>query len=471
MHSAPAPRRPARRALRAAACCLCLWHAAPGADDAPGGQAGGAASLGGPAGLAQLYNIALDSDPQYHAQRAAQAARKTARPIARAQLLPQLTASAGTDRIAKQKFRGRAFGVGEEGGNEFTYSERGYALSLNQSLYNRERLLQLRRSRSEDELAEVLLRAARQDLIVRLAEAYFAALYAQSDLEFARREKEAVAKQREQASERFALGLTPITDAKEAEAAHDLAVAEEIAAANRLDNALNALEAILGQRPAALAPMSQTFAPAPPAPDTVEHWVDAAVAGNLGLLAQRISVNMAMTDVHIERAAHFPTLDLRASKSQDEARGGPSRRTVDDARVGVALSLPLFSGGATYYRTRRAEAEHRELLERLETEHREVRRASREAYFNVITSISRVAALARAEDSARQALASNREGFAVGTRTSVEVLLALKDLFGARRDHTQTRHEYILGTLRLKRAVGSLSDADVADVERFLARR
>jgi len=52
----------------------------------------------------------------------------------------------------------------------------------------------------------------------------------------------------------------------------------------------------------------------------------------------------------------------------------------------------------------------------------------------------------------------------VGTRTIVDVLDAQRAMFEARRDLATARYDYLLNTLRLKQAAGSLSGKDLVEV-------
>jgi len=386
--------------------------------------------------LAGLYELAVENDARFHASRARYEAVVLNPAISRARLLPQISLSASRSRFPERKIRGQAFGLRQNERNEFSYNFRSHSVNVTQSLFNLEYYIELQKSNSEAERARLDFEAARQDLIVRLAEAYFGVLSAQDDLEFARAEKEALARQLEQAQSRFELGLDPITDTRRAEAAYDLAVADEISAANRLDVSRSVLRVITGRAAGELRALADTAPTVAPSPDNAAAWIEAALGKNLRLLSQQLAANIAAAEAERLRAGHYPTLDLYADRNERDVRGGPSPQTVRDVEVGVRLNLPLFSGGGVQ--------------------------------IGFLRHLARVAALAKARESARVSYESNQAGFAVGTRSSVDVLLALEDLFDAERDYSDTRHEYILNTLRLKRVAGSLSHEDVRAISRWL---
>ncbi len=424
-----------------------------------------AAPLGAAPGLSDLYRQALENDTQFHAAEARQEAGSLSPGVARARLLPQLSLKASRTRFAEQEIRGTSFG----GPGNYSYNVDQLSIDLTQTLFNLSDYIEFKQSKSEAERAGLELEAARQSLILRLAEAYFDVLSSEETLKFTRSEKEAVGRQLEQAQERFAVGLVPITDVKEAEAAFDLAEAERISADNQMHNAMHALSVITNYDAPALRPLAEEIPTPAPAPENMQAWVDRALAQNLDLLAQQITTNVAAREIELQRAGHYPSVGLFANRRENDTRSGsPAPRESKDFTVGIELNVPIFSGQGTRYRTKRAAQLHREALEQLEGVHRETKRAARENYLNIVASVSRVAALKRAEESARTALESNEAGFRVGTRTSVDVLIALRDLFRTRRDYADVRYEYLLNTLRLKQTAGLLSEQDIARLDGYL---
>lgn len=426
------------------------------------------------ADVAALYELALEHDARFRASRARYEATVLNPAISRARLLPQLSLSATRSRFPKRKIRGSFFrGEGGSGGAQrddgvYTYNVDSYTLGVTQVLFNREYYVELKKSKSQAERAQLDFEAQRQDLIVRLAEAYFGVLSAQNDLRFARAEQDAVKRQLERAQSRFEAGLDAITDTKKAEAAYDLAVADEISAANQLEVSRSLLRVIIGRNVGDLRKLSPAAPIAPPTPDDATVWIEAALERNLELLSRQLAVNIAAADVESRRAGHYPTLDLYANRNERDVRGGPSPQTVRDVEVGLRLNLPLFAGGDTHYRTRQATQLYHEALEQLKQTGDETRQRAEEAFLNVIASVSRVAALAKARESAKVAYESNDAGFKIGTRSSVDVLLALEDLFNTKRDFNDTRREYILNTLRLKRIAGSLAPEDLREIVQWL---
>jgi len=415
------------------------------------------------ADLADVLLLAEENDPEYSAAEAAMQATSEARPQAIAQLLPSLSASASRSRNREDTQRA-VFS------NKGIVDTDAYSLTLVQPLFHADDFIQLQQAKKEALQAEATFAAAGQALMQRTARAYFAVLSARDTLDFARSEKQAIKRQLEQAQQRFEVGLIAITGVQESKAARDLAVADEIAAENALDVANEGLRELTGSYIDALAPLGAEVPLLSPEPDDIDAWTKTALENNPELLALRLQTDIARNEVQRQRAGHLPTVDFVGEHSvRDVAGGSFGDSESTDNTLSVQLSLPIFEGGAVLSRTREAGFLHQKQFDDLERRQRAVQRGVREAYLGVQSGISRVKALQQALVSARTALEATEAGYEVGTRTTVDVLDAQSTLFRAKRDFAQARYDYLLSTLDLRAAAGSLSRIHIEDVSGWLA--
>ncbi len=149
----------------------------------------------------------------------------------------------------------------------------------------------------------------------------------------------------------------------------------------------------------------------------------------------------------------------------------PADQTQTTDSIGVQVTIPIYSGGATSSRVRQQVYLHRAARERLERANRETERSARDAYLGVLSEISRVQALRQALESSRTALQATEAGFEVGTRTTVDVLDARRRLFDAQTNYSRSRYDYILNVLQLQFATGTLDRADLEEINSFLRER
>tara|TARA_R110001606_G_scaffold361754_6_gene515096 strand:+ start:20799 stop:22118 length:1320 start_codon:yes stop_codon:yes gene_type:complete len=414
--------------------------------------------------LMQVYSLALKSDPQLLAEAASRQAVGELDNQARARFLPQVGISADTGYIWQD-----TSSTSLTNGNR-DYNNRGYNLSVTQPIYRKQNFIQQTQADIAIESATASYQIAEQALIVRVSERYFDVLGRQDDVTFAIAEREAIARQLEQMQQRFDVGISTITDVVESQAAYDLANAAVISAENELANTGERLRETAGKYVEQLSALKTETPLVSPEPTDINQWSDVALTQNPSLLVSRSAVDTASQTIELQKSGHYPTLDLVGQKSYsyqgDSSFGGSS--TTDQESLTLQFNLPIDVAGGVRSRTR--EASHRldQSMQNEEQQRRAVMRQTREAYNGVMSGISRVTALKQAVVSNEKALESTKAGYDVGTRTTVDVLNVRRDLFRARRDYAQSRYDYIVNTLRLKQAAGTIGLDDLAIINEWL---
>lgn len=409
------------------------------------------------ASLMDVYELARDHDPVLQAASFELAASRELIPQNRSILLPQLNAQVYLTR--------------NDDDTPFTndrYTNEGYSISLTQTIYNHSNYARLRQAKSAVQQAEASFLATQQSLIVRVAGRYFDILAAQDNLEFVSAEREAIARELEQAQKRFEVGLTAVTDVKEAQASFDRSVADEIDAKNQLDTANEAMRQLTNQWPENLQTLRDSAPLLQPEPQGLNNWAKLAEENNPNYIAARFAVDAALAQVQATRADHYPTVDLVGNYSNDDRDGGVSIGESETTSLTLQLNVPIYSGGLVSALAREARANYSLAQQTLENERRISLQQVRDAYRGVLASISQVEALQQALESQTTAAEATQAGFDVGTRTAVDVLLALRETFRAASNYSRARYDFILGTLELKQAAGTLSIEDLRQVAAWL---
>ena len=421
--------------------------------------------------LVGAYRLAADNDPAFLAAAAERDAALEAVEIARAGLLPSV--SLGSSAALERDDVDRPVRLDRSD----TYTTFSLTLEATQPVYRPERTIRLGQARTNEEKAEIDYALRAQQLIDRVVERYFGVLQAGDDFRFAETNRAAIAQQLRQAQQRFEVGLIAITDVEEAKARFDLASAREIEAENALGNAREAMRETIGEYPEGLAALGEQIPLSVPAPSDVDEWTRAALEQSLTVKSASFSVAVAREAIRLARTGAGPTVEAfgratasdRNDRSAENDMNMPSSESESrSASVGLRLQWPLYTGGRVPAETRQARSRHREAAHALERARREAVRQTRQAYLGVESAIARVGALRQAVVSSRSALDAVEAGFQVGTRTSVDVLDAQRDLFQARNDLAAARYDYIRNALRLRRAAGALAPADLEAINGWL---
>ena len=414
--------------------------------------------------LVGAYRLAAENDPAFLAAGAERDAALESVAIAEAGLRPSV--SFGGSATLESDDVNEPPGVKSD-----TYSNFSLSLDATQPLYRLDRTIRLGQARTREEKAKADYAVRTQQLIERVVERYFGVLQAGDDFRFAVTNREAIDQQLRQTQQRFEVGLIAVTDVEEAKARFDLASAREIEAKNALDNAREAMRETIGEYPEELAALGADIPLAVPDPADIDAWTDTALERNLPIRSASLAVAIAKEEIRIASAGAQPTVDLvgRAAATDKNRKPTGGSETVS-ASIGLRLNLPLYTGGRVSAETREARARHRESMHIQERARRDAVRQTRQAYLGVESAIARVEALRQAVVSSQSALDAVDAGFQVGTRTSVDVLDAQRDLFQARNDLAAARYDYIRNALKLRLAAGTLVPSDLDAINEWLER-
>jgi outer membrane protein len=416
-----------------------------------------------------VYQEALANDPVFASARAQAQAGQERLPQGRAGLLPSVGVSGSwtrQDTDATLSAQPRDVNA-SAGANVNTYT-----VSLAQPLFRWANWQQYQQGRLGVAVSEAQFEQARQDLIVRVAQAYFDVLTAQDALATVQAQKMAITEQLAAAKRNFEVGTATITDSQEAQARYDLSVAQEFAATNDLDIKRAALQQIIGRPAGDLAGLRGGLLLPRPDPEKIDPWVDSAERQNYGVVAQQLALEVAHREVSRNRAGHYPTVDLVASRTHSNQNGKSLTFTqpyaADTTNVGVQWNMPLFSGFAVTSKVKEAIALEDRSRADLENARRTAAQGARQAYLGLSSGLAQVRALEAAEVSSQSALESNRLGYQVGVRINIDVLNAQQQLYATRRDLAKARYDTLVNSLRLKSAAGVLQEKDLQQINAML---
>lgn len=417
------------------------------------------------ADLMEVYRLALENDPQLGVAAAQVRSTREGRRQALASFLPNLSGTYSYNDTSGD------FQLVNGTQGDISQTQDQIRVQLLQTIYDHSNYTRLDAARARLAQTEADYEASLDNLLLRVAESYFAVLTAEDALRFAGAEETANERQLEQAEQRYEVGLTAITDVHEARAAFDRARANVIVAQNNLDDAREALRELTDTRIDNVLPLRQNDALKPPPEESLEDWVGQALNSNPTIMSRKFAADAAYHNVQSQRSGHYPTLGASVTYQDTGSSGdlGPfSTSDQNFTSIGVQLTVPIYEGGANASRTRQAAADYDAALEQLEQERRAVSRATRNSYRAVLAGISQVEAFRQAVVSAQSALEATEAGFEVGTRTIVDVLLAQRTLFQAQRDYSQSRHDLVVNRLRLRASAGEISVDDLEEVNQYL---
>lgn len=416
--------------------------------------------------LMETYEKALSYDSGIAAAQASFEAQQAASDVTRSVLLPQLGAF------------GEANYIDVEGPNQDnSYRELAYGVQLTQPLFRAAAWFDYDASQFQTESARADYNLAQQQLILDVATAYFNVLRARDTVITTRAAEAAIQRQYEQAQERFDVGLIAITEVYEARATYDDTRSQRIVAENQLNIAQEQVARLTGEFPEDIENLRQNFPLGRPEPMDPSAWEATALDQNWSVQSALYDLNVSEANLKSAKAGHSPTLDLNASygKTKTDGLEDPSSfqlqrdGTTTQGVIGLTLNVPLYTGGGTQAGVRQRRSLVTVAEQSLKTVRRDVRVNTRSLFLTVNNNIETASALEQTIVSRRSALDATRAGYEVGTRNIVEVLDAERAYYVALRDYANSRYDYVINTLQLKQAAGTLSPQDLVALNNWLS--
>jgi outer membrane protein len=429
--------------------------------------------------LLDLYRLALARDAVLQAATHQRDAAIEARPQALAQLLPQVdaTASAGREREGLQSTSATTAATTTQAADcvlssgqqtQYCYTNtHAVGLTLTQTLWSFESFSRLKEANFQAASAQANLLGAQQNLLLRIASAYFGILSAKDQLATNRRAREAFSALLNQAKVRERIGTSPRSDVAQAQAFYDATEQSVIDAQNALDDAELVMTEIVGPHRTDVAALREDIPLTSPDPASVDEWVTSAKQDNPGVRAAALQAEAQDRDIAVQRGRGLPTLTLNVSTSrtwQDQAFGG--NQSLD--AVGIRFNWPLFQSGAVSSAVRQSRALYRQAEAVYDTAQRDTERLTRAAYRGVVTGISRIGAAKRAVESGRESVEASQRNVEFGTGSVFDLLNAQNNYYATQRAYSQTRYDYLTALLTLKQQAGRLLERDLQVIDGFL---
>jgi outer membrane protein len=415
--------------------------------------------------LVAVYSLALENDAELQIAEFDYLAAIQAVPFARSANKPQISLNANA----------AASEIDDSERDDSSETNTGYSLNLTQSLYDNVVTGNINAAEATSAAQLARVQAARQSLVLRVAQTYFGILAAQDNVDFTYAERTAIARQLEQAEKRFEVGLIAITDVHEAQARFDTSDAQAILAENILDNAYQALVVITGDDSIkSLSRLGDELKLEVPQPSGTEAWVKLALEFNRDLLAAQQNLNAARFEREKNARLRYPTLDFVARyadsdfNTDDDFRDNSRRK---DLTVGLELEVPLYTGGRIGSEQARAESAYASAQNTVLLQNRLATQQARTAYLDVLSGISSVKAFKQALTSTNIALEATQAGFEVGTRTSVDVLISVRETFRAQLEYAGSRYQFLINNLKLRQSAGILQVDDLVEINRWLVKQ
>jgi protease secretion system outer membrane protein len=406
-------------------------------------------------GLLQAYEAALQNDPQYRAAYFNSESGKENRILGRSNLLPQVSANYSFSQNRTTLSQGK-------GTRPYDYNSRDATISVRQGLINMDGLARYRQGVAQSKYAEAQFASQQQEVIMRVVSAYLDVLYKQDILALAQVQRDMYVEQRKVNDRMFEKGEGTRTDMLETQARLDQSEAQLLETQDALVTSLDTLSGIVGSEVASIDPLVPDFRVRPEDSASFEEWKQIALDRNPDIQTLRYGVDIAHQEVNKARAGHMPRLDLVGQYGKNSSQSISFFGEDQTVRsIGVQLNVPLYSGGSVSATTRQSVAGESKAKADLEAQTDKVLIDLRKEYKALQSGVARVDALLKSVGSAELLIKATEQSIKGGVRINLDALNAREQLYTSKRDLAQARYNYLLSSLRLRAAAGTLSPDDV----------
>lgn len=406
--------------------------------------------------LLDAYQLGLLHDPTYKAAIANYLTKKEASPQAWSAILPQIVGNADVTSMRKKILLG---------GHRADMSPYNLGANLSQVIFDWGVFNRIREARSTVKQATYTLAAAKQDLMIQVARAYFNVLLEQDNVLYSQQQRDGALQQLRATRERFKVGHATITSLEQFQGQYELLRAQVDSDKITLSNRSEKLGEIIGRQFGTLAPLKNHFILAKPNPEKLSPWLTKARETNLSFEAARYGLMAARESIQVAQGDHLPTLNMTASYERSKTPSLLTQVGAETSTVGLKLSFPIFKGGATNSQVRKARAQYKLSAANFEQAYRVTLSNTRQAYNALILGVGQLSAEKRNVQFNRSALAHVEEGYTAGIQTTLDVIQQQNRLLVAQREYARDRYTYLLNILLLEQAVGTLKPQSLAIIQ------
>ncbi len=415
--------------------------------------------------LFESWQAALKTDSDFLAQQDALDADRENSAQARALYLPNVTASAGLMYSRTTMNAHLPAVLAGEVPLSFSGTVVNGSVQATQPLFDGASLAKARELRAGARAAEARFAGQKQQLMLRVLDAYLDVQAAADALALVRAQEDVARREQRAAQARFDAGRARITDVREAQSRGDNAAAQAIVLSAQHDLALASYRALTGLDGQTIRPLKADVIPVPPV-DPLSAWQSRADTASPTITAQQHALDAAMAKADDFGLAGHVKLEANASYQQMWRPGGNNSLLFPD-RVGgyvggVTLSIPFYTGGGMESRRRQALAQAAQSRHELDSALRDLHLQIERAWLGQRNAVAQIAALRVALESARLQERAAITGRDVEIRTQNDVVTAQAFTFDAQRQLDDAIRQYERNRLTLYALSGELSAEQLA---------
>lgn len=313
-------------------------------------------------------------------------------------------------------------------------------------------------ARNNVESAQYRLTQIEQEVLLNAVSAYIDVVRASAVLDLSVKNRDVLDRQLEAASQRFEVGEDTRTDVAQSEARLALAAAEVINSKSQLESFRAVYKEVIGSMPESLTLPERL----PETPATLESFIELALVHSPVIKEVKALKDAADYSVDANIGTLLPSVDIRGTMSRQEGVGTFGTTDFDRDEVVIAANLPIYSGGQRYSAVRQSKELYQQRRFQLLEATNQVRRQAVRAWEELLAATSIIESNEAAVEAAQIALEGVRQEQQYGSRTTLDVLDAERELFNAEVQLVIAKRNKVVAAYSVLAILGKLTAEELS---------
>ncbi|MEQ1515395.1 MAG: TolC family protein [Usitatibacteraceae bacterium] len=355
----------------------------------------------------------------------------------------------------------------EKSGTTLPFTSTSTGLQGTLPIYRPQSASSIDAARFQFESTRALRLETESDLLAAVASTYFLAALQATETRTLVAERQLLSEQRTVNERRLQGGVGTLVEVLETAARVDTLKGQVRGSEGAEKNLLAELGRLAGA-PVDLVLTLRDESPAVVVPQHASVALRAAETGSARLVRLRRTLESARANIDVQRGAQLPTIDLVANVDRTRFQFDSLSTKTPSSALGVRISLPIFSGGATQSRIREALAQTAISEEDVRGAELTLRSDITKAYADLETAKSQASSNANGLAISQSALEATMKAFRAGVRSNIDVLNAQQQTFASQRELMRSRVAIQLAQTRILSLMGTLNLDSIALLARSL---
>ena len=352
--------------------------------------------------------------------------------------------------------------------NDTTFNPSSFDVDLSQPL-GYSKVINLKQARNDLNISRLSFYSTVQDVLFKATKAYYTVLKDFFLLDVSKRNENNLIKKLEAAEKRFEFKDVTKTDVFQAKARLAQATSKRIESENNLEISISDFKSVVGRDPNVNWLSSESdqivesnpkdwskFGELPNLPKSLNESIKTGLEKNPDFRILQLQLQNSKLDIRKNNLNFAPEFSISGSMGRSLESSQSVERT-DSYSVTASVSVPIFNKGHNVLNLEKSKDSAVSIIKSLDTKKLDLTFQIKSSWKKIESSKSSIESLGVSVESNLMALDGVTKEASVGTRTTLEILDAQKDLSDAESNLVNAQYQLIISSFELLKLCGILN--------------